>query len=150
MYSSLLGIINKELTPAGRKPPGSRFNMYEINMRRNRSQFQKFVEAAREHENMGVPGRPRTGHSGLMSLFLKTKTGNVNATLETVAAPRDNEFENEAGQVIVNAEKASWTAVGDRATQTIGTYTVYFWKPAGHDTGRWIPRRCSVPGGCEG
>jgi hypothetical protein len=88
----------------------------------------RFYSLARAHEGYGAPGRPRSGHTGLIQRAVQTSRGNVNRLLEPLWNDDELALQQAADKAVDDAQK--FICEEARSTTSTGTATVVLWEPA--------------------
>jgi hypothetical protein len=133
-------LINANLLPGGaRERDGNTF--YGFNKAKG-ADVDGFIAAIRQHEGLGAPGRPQTGHSRIIQADLQASTGDPRRQIEKLIAPAASDVQKQADEALRDLDT---TIDGNSADPlpTIWTGTLWFWDDY---AGLWRSGAISVPG----
>jgi hypothetical protein len=117
-------------------------SFYDYN-KAHQGQVDALIEATKEHEGFGAPGKPGTGHSQIMRDII-TGSGGLNDPrheIEVMFAPAASAVQDRADKEIKRIDELADTRSEDPLNQ-IGRFALWFQDPA---DGVWTPGLISVP-----
>ncbi|MEP6664880.1 MAG: hypothetical protein ABJA81_00360 [Nocardioidaceae bacterium] len=134
-------LLNPTIGPASPPPPGALVNWFDVNDGHG-ADIIGLVTALTQHEGMGAPGRPDSGHSGAFATAAATKAGNVNARLESLFDPDPSQLQQQADSTVDKAQKHLIDSAQDSKLSKIGwSGTVRVWDQA---AGMWVTTTWSL------
>lgn len=134
-----LELINANLFPGGAKERDGN-NFYAFNKAKG-ADVDGFIMAIRQHEGLGAPGKPQTGHSGIIQADLKAPHGDPQRRIEKLIAPTAAELQKLADQTLEGLD----TSIDDDSEDPLPIIwrgTLWFWNDY---TSSWLDGTVSIP-----